>query len=189
MCVCTQGCSPTRRAATNQPALPCLPSHLPPGRSGCDGSSVGHGVLAEDTAEVSCIDCTPDATCAPCDRCSDGEVVLFLSSPPPPCRTESTCVCVRWPPLALGFMVLRFPKTPCLLLPGFPPRIHDEPGILEPWGFCMMHLDAYRVGQIETAPCTPLSNRVCVKVGATVGGDGRIIPPPTYKGVFLPAHK
>lgn len=44
-------------------------------------------------------------------------------------------------------------------------------------------------GEIETAPCTPFSDRVCVESGATKGPSGKLVPPPGYSGSFLPAPK
>jgi hypothetical protein len=46
--------------------------------------------------------------------------------------------------------------------------------------------------QVEMKPCTPLSDRVCVAAGPTVGSDGKIVPPPKYgdwHDTFLPAPK
>jgi len=53
---------------------------------------------------------------------------------------------------------------------------------------CTVCLD----GEVETEPCTPLSNRVCVPAGRTVGADGKVVPPPKYgdwHDTFLPAPK
>ena len=43
--------------------------------------------------------------------------------------------------------------------------------------------------QIEKAPCTVTSDRVCIEAGATMGQDDKIVPPPGYSGSFLPPPK
>ena len=75
-------------------------------------------------------------------------------------------------------------------LPSIPPiHVHTLTGHLPPAARTHTHT---HTAQVETEPCTPLSNRVCVPAGRTVGADGKVVPPPKYgdwHDTFLPAPK